>query len=274
MPKHGHQGTMAPATAQGTQTFAPPASGASLGSGVGGRSVFGDTMGFNRAPSMNAPDAARPVEAMAPAMNVPLTANANTADARNGSDRARSNGELSVGADWNGRPGEIAPATTESVVANGGTNHLRQTRAQPTPSALPIARAATAYCPARKDYERDERSRQSADRAAEAVHPDPRPMAPPSLSDVQAGIDRLRANGVNLPNARSVEPWNGEPSYGSFVDLGSDMVARHNGRGAYSVMDVQRDLGGVSPPIGQCAQLSADGQVQLAQIQPRGLERG
>jgi hypothetical protein len=48
--------------AQGAQTFAPAASGASLGSGVGGQSVVGDTLGFNRAPSMNAPDSARPVE--------------------------------------------------------------------------------------------------------------------------------------------------------------------------------------------------------------------
>jgi hypothetical protein len=94
---------------------------------------------------MNAPDAARPVEAMAPAMNVPLSANANTADALNASDRARSNGELpsgqgygsfapgrataealgsNAGADWNGRPGEIAPATTESLAPNGAPQSL------------------------------------------------------------------------------------------------------------------------------------------------------
>jgi hypothetical protein len=189
--------------------------------------------------------------------------------------RAAAVGEMATQGDFRGIAAEMR---------DGFTNHPNGPiiEVPPLPELNPIAQhlfeqmlpAMKPFEAARADYERDERSRQSADRAAEAVHPDPRPMAPPSLSDVQAGIDRLRANGVNLPNARSVELWHGEPSYGSFVDLGSDMVAQHNGRGAYSVMDVQRDLGGVSPPIGQCAQLSADGQVQVAQIQPRTLELG
>jgi hypothetical protein len=85
----------------------------------------------------------------------------------------------------------------------------------------------------------------------------------PNLAAVQAGIERLRADGKNLPDAESVQPWNGKSSHGSFVDLGDGMVAQHNGQGKYSFMDVQRDLAGVQPPIGQSVDLNVNGQVQL-----------
>ncbi len=67
---------------------------------------------------------------------------------------------------------------------------------------------------------------------------------------MQAGIDRLRDAGNYVVSAASVQPWAGKAQSGPFVDLGDGLVAQHIGRGAYILMDVQRDLGGVMPPIG------------------------
>ncbi len=98
--------------------------------------------------------------------------------------------------------------------------------------------------------------------------------ATPEIADVQIAIDGLRDQGVRLVSAQSVQPWNGKTQVGSFVDLGDGMVAQHIGRGNYSFMDVQQDLGGVQPPIGQFVTLAPNGQAQVPQIEPPSLGRG
>jgi hypothetical protein len=100
------------------------------------------------------------------------------------------------------------------------------------------------------------------------------PRSAPQIADVQAAVDEMRENGKYLPNVRTLEPWNGKPSFGSFVDLGDGAVAQHTQRGAYSYLDVQRDLGGVQPPFGQPVALSQNGQVQVPQVDAPSLGRG
>ena len=100
------------------------------------------------------------------------------------------------------------------------------------------------------------------------------PRSAPEVAHVQRAIDGLRDQNVQMVSARDVQPWNGKAQVGSFVDLGDGLVAQHIGRGNYSYMDVQQDLGGVQPPIGQYTTLAANGQVQVPQVEAPSLGLG
>jgi hypothetical protein len=86
--------------------------------------------------------------------------------------------------------------------------------------------------------------------------------APPTKERAQAAVDALREAGTHMVNVSKLEPWNGKPQTGSFVDLGDGIVAQHAGRGVYRYMDVTEQLGGVLPPIGQTVSLNQFGQIQ------------
>ncbi len=59
-----------------------------------------------------------------------------------------------------------------------------------------------------------------------------------------------------------------------FIERGGE-VAQHQGQGAYAVADVQQQLGGVQPPIGQYATLQQGGQIQASQqTQSLGMQLG
>ena len=73
------------------------------------------------------------------------------------------------------------------------------------------------------------------------------------------------SNDRSLPAARNVSQWDGRTREGTFLDLGNGQVAQHQGRGDYAIMDVQRDLHGLQPPIGQYAAISPNGLVQTPQ---------
>ena len=112
------------------------------------------------------------------------------------------------------------------------------------------------------------------------THPQPVPGEPPSThhmtpepADVQIGLDKLRDRGVHLPDARDVQPWTGRLQHGPFVDLGGGFVAQHIGRGHYTYMNVERDLGGVHPPVGQYAILAQNGVAHVPQLEPFSLGR-
>jgi hypothetical protein len=80
-------------------------------------------------------------------------------------------------------------------------------------------------------------------------------------NDVQTAVDMLRdSGGPSLPAVRSLEPWDSKSHFGSFVDVGENIVAQHVGKGAYMSYDVAQDLGGVPPPLGRPVEISKDGQ--------------
>jgi hypothetical protein len=108
-------------------------------------------------------------------------------------------------------------------------------------------------------------------RIVEDVH---RAVAPPSKADAQAAVDVLRESGVYMVSVSTLEPWNGKPQTGSFIDLGDGVVAQHAGRGIYRYMDVDEHLNGIAPPLGQTVSLNQAGQVQAAaQAQAQSLGR-
>jgi hypothetical protein len=169
------------------------------------------------------------------------------------------------------RPGgpviEVPPLPTANLVAQ----HL-------FPDMLPARRPFESV---RAPYEREQQRNASVIREREAHPPTPRPMTPPavratpSIAEVQAGIDQLRATGPNLPDARSVVAWDGKSAVGSFVDLGNDTVAQHNGRGVYAVMDVHQHLGGVAPPFGETVRLASTGEISRPEsFRSRAFELG
>ncbi len=109
----------------------------------------------------------------------------------------------------------------------------------------------------------------------------PAPPAPPQpqipdLNDLQNAIDNHNQQSSRpLPDARSVANWDGSTRSGTFLDLGNGQVAQHQGAGAYAVADVQQQLGGVQPPIGQYATLQQNGQIEMPQQrQSLGMQLG
>jgi hypothetical protein len=97
----------------------------------------------------------------------------------------------------------------------------------------------------------------------------------PDPSQLQPAIDQHNdSRQSRLPDARDVAPWDGTARVGTFLDLGNGQVAQHQGRGNYAVMDVQRDLGGVQPPIGQYTAVAQIGQAQGFQLAPPSMEMG
>lgn len=103
----------------------------------------------------------------------------------------------------------------------------------------------------------------------------PAPQAP-DINDVQNAIDAHNQQSSRpLPDARSVANWDGSTRSGTFLDLGNGQVVQHQGAGAYAIADVQRQLGGVQPPIGQYATLQQNGQIQVPQqTQSLGMQLG
>jgi hypothetical protein len=94
-------------------------------------------------------------------------------------------------------------------------------------------------------------------------------------SQLQPVIDQHNdSRQFRLPDAREVALWDGTARAGTFLDLGNGQVAQHQGRGNYAVMDVQRDLRGVQPPIGQYAAIAQVGQAQSFQVSPPSREMG
>ncbi len=101
-------------------------------------------------------------------------------------------------------------------------------------------------------------------------------LIPTMLDNRQNAIEGHNQTSARpLPDARSVAEWDGSTRSGTFVDFGNGLVAQHQGRGAYAVADVQQQLGGVQPPIGQYATLQQNGQIQAPQqTQSLGMQRG
>ncbi len=107
--------------------------------------------------------------------------------------------------------------------------------------------------------------------------PTPPKIDPNDLQNViQNAVDaHNQTSSRPLPDARSVSEWNGSTRSGTFLDLGNGQVAQHQGQGAYAVADVQQQLGGVQPPIGQYATLQQGGQIQAPQqTQSLGMQLG
>ncbi len=107
--------------------------------------------------------------------------------------------------------------------------------------------------------------------------PTPPKIDPNDLQNViQNAVDaHNQTSSRPLPDARSVSEWNGSTRSGTFLDLGNGQVAQHQGQGAYAVTDVQQQLGGVQPPIGQYATLQQGGQIQAPQqTQSLGMQLG
>jgi hypothetical protein len=94
----------------------------------------------------------------------------------------------------------------------------------------------------------------------------PKPEIDPS--QIQPLLDQHNdSHDSRMPPMREAKPWDGKPRDGTFVDLGNGQVAQHQGRGDYAVMDVQRDFGGVRPPIGRYVGAQQIAQVQMGQAQ-------
>jgi hypothetical protein len=109
-------------------------------------------------------------------------------------------------------------------------------------------------------------SQQVVSRCADEVPAHSTAAPPIDINDVQKAIDaHNQQSNRPLPNARSVADWDGSTRSGTFIDLGDGQVAQHQGAGAYALADVQKQLGGVQPPIGQYATLQSSGQIQVPQ---------
>jgi len=88
----------------------------------------------------------------------------------------------------------------------------------------------------------------------------------PDANDIQNAVDaHNKTSSRPLPDVRSVAAYDGTTRSGTFLDLGSSMVAQHQGRGAYVIADISRDLNGQQPPLGQYVTLTQAGQIQVPQ---------
>jgi len=71
--------------------------------------------------------------------------------------------------------------------------------------------------------------------------------------------------GLDPSSARSVEPWNGSPREGTLVSFDDGTFGMHVGRESYVALDLQRDLGGNAPVVGQFGSIAhGQGLVQTA----------